>query len=191
MTGENKDAPRAARGRDSGDAGLAGRARAKSLCQRHNLLPAEDLEGRRSLIRELFGRTGESFSIGQPFTCDYGCNIEIGEGFHGGCGLVILDCAKVTFGDNVRAGPGCGFYAVSHPLDPAMRRMRIVYARPIGVGDDVWLGGGVTVLQGVTIGRGSVIGAGSLVVGDIPEGVLAFGNPCRVAGPVSGGGPKA
>ncbi|MDR3154099.1 MAG: sugar O-acetyltransferase [Deltaproteobacteria bacterium] len=174
------------------DSGIlpAERGRAKSLCQRHNLLPAEDMEGRRALIRELFGRTGERFHVEQPIRCDYGYNIEIGEDFYSNFNLVILDCARVTFGDFVKVGPGCGFFAVSHPLDPELRRTGIEFAKPITVGDDVWFGGGATVLPGVTIGRGSVIGAGSVVTRDVPERVVAVGNPCRVIGPAAGTGLK-
>ena len=104
----------------------------------------------------------------------------MGEGFFANYNLVILDCAPVTFGERVLVGPNCGFYTAIHPLDAAQRSSGQESASPITVGDDVWLGGNVTVLPGVTIGNGAVIGAGSVVTRDIPAHVLAVGNPCRV-----------
>ena len=92
----------------------------------------------------------------------------------------ILDCAKVTFGDNVFVGPDCGFYTAGHPIDAKQRNQGLEYARPIHVGDNVWIGGGVRVLPGVSIGEGAVIGSGSVVTKDIPPRVIAAGNPCRV-----------
>lgn len=93
---------------------------------------------------------------------------------------VILDGARVTFGDNVFVAPGCGFYTAGHPLDAEQRNKGLEYARPIKVGSNVWIGGNVCVLPGVTIGDNCVIGAGSVVTRDIPSGVVAAGNPCRV-----------
>ena len=98
---------------------------------------------------------------------------------------VVLDCAKVTFGSNVFIGPNCGLYTASHPLDAERRVKGLETARPITVGDNVWIGGGVTVLPGVTIGEGSVIGAGSVVTKSIPPNVVAFGAPCRVMGKIN------
>ena len=122
----------------------------------------------------------------QPtFWCDYGYNIEIGENFYANHNCVILDDAKVVFGDNVFLAPNCTFATAGHPLDIQQRNQGLEYAYPITVGDNVWIGAGVTVLPGVTIGAGSVIGAGSLVNRDIPAGVLAAGNPCRVIRPLT------
>jgi len=118
--------------------------------------------------------------ITAPFWCDYGSNIEIGENFYTNHNCVILDCAKVTFGDNVLIGPNCGFYTAGHPLDAVRRNQGLEYARPIHIGHNVWIGGGVQVAPGFTIGDDAVIGAGSVVTKDIPTGVLAAGNPCRV-----------
>ena len=115
-----------------------------------------------------------------PFQCDYGYNIEIGENFFANFNCIIVDCAKVKFGNHVFIAPGCGFYTAGHPLDVSQRNQGLEYAYPITVGDNVWFGGNVSVLPGVTIGSNTVIGAGSVVNFDIPSGVIAAGNPCRV-----------
>lgn len=128
----------------------------------------------------MFGRTGKSFLIEQPFYCDYGYNIEIGENFYSNVNCVILDGAKVTFGDNVFVAPNCGFYTAGHALDAEQRTRGLEYAYPITVGNNVWIGAQVCVLPGVTIGDNTIIGAGSVVTKSIPANVLAVGNPCRV-----------
>ena len=140
--------------------------------------PESDPEAR-ALLRQLLGRTGEHFTIKSTFWCDYGRHITIGENFFCNYNCVMLDCAPITFGDNVMVAPNCGFYTAAHPLDHTLRDEELEYAKPITVGDSVWIGGGVTVLPGVTIGSRAVIGGGSVVVHDIPEGVVAVGNPCR------------
>ena len=121
-----------------------------------------------------------SFAIIAPFWCDYGYNIEIGDNFFANYNCVILDAATVKFGDNVIITPNCGFYTAGHPLDSERRSKGLEYAYPITIGDNVWFGGGVQVMPGVTIGSDTVIGSGSVVTKDIPEGVVAVGNPCRV-----------
>ena len=108
-----------------------------------------------------------------------------GKNFYSNHNLVILDCAEVIFGDNVFVGPNCGFYTACHPVNAEQRNLGIEFAKPIKVGNDVWFGGGVTVVPGVTIGDNVVIGAGSVVVKDIPSGVVAAGNPCRVIRPIT------
>ena len=115
-----------------------------------------------------------------PFWCDYGYNIEVGERFYANHNLVIQDGASVTFGDGVFIGPNVTFTTAEHAIDPQMRKDGIEIAKPIKVGNNVWLGAGVTVLAGVTIGDNSVIGAGSVVTKDIPSGVVAVGVPCKV-----------
>ena len=159
---------------------LAEMAAGAEKCFVLNSLPPSKAEERKEAIRNLLGRTGEKFEIRSPFFCDYGYNIEIGENFFMNMNCVILDGAKVTFGDNVFVAPGCGFYTAGHPLDTEQRNKGLEYARPIKVGSNVWIGGNVCVLPGVTIGDNSVIGAGSVVTRDIPSGVVAAGNPCRV-----------
>lgn len=157
----------------------------KDLCHEFNLLLPSQLEERQAILKKLLGKTKTSFFITAPFWCDYGYNIEIGEGFYTNHNCVILDCAKVSFGDHVLIGPGCGFYTAGHPIDAELRKQSLEYARPITVGDDVWIGGGVQVLPGVTIGSNVVIGSGSVVTKDIPDGVVAAGNPCRVIRPIT------
>lgn len=159
---------------------IAERQRCKDLCYKYNhLLPSES-KGREELIVRLLGKTGRNFLIEQPFYCDYGYNIEIGENFYANVNCVVLDEAKVTFGDNVFIAPNCGFYTAGHPFDVEQRNSGLEYARPITVGDNVWIGAHVCVLPGVTIGDNCVIGAGSVVNRDVPAGSLAVGNPCRV-----------
>lgn len=152
----------------------------KDLCHEYNqLLPSKEKE-QKEIIRKMFGKTSKEFMLTPPFWCDYGYNIEIGENFYTNHNCVILDVAKVKFGDNVMIGPNCGFYAAGHPLDVEIRNKYLEYGYPITIGNNVWIGGGVQIMHGVTIGDGSVIGGGSVVTKDIPSGVLAFGNPCRV-----------
>ena len=152
----------------------------KDLCFEYNSIKPSLLEKRDELMRKILGRAGENLFIEQPFWCDYGYNIEVGDNFYANHGLVILDGAKVTFGNNVFIAPQCGFYTAGHPLDFETRNTGLEYAYPITVGDNVWIGGMVTVNAGVTIGSGSVIGAGSVVIRDVPENCVAAGNPCRV-----------
>ena len=152
----------------------------QELCHDYNLLRPSQTAERTALMRRILGKTGERFKIISPFFCDYGFNIEVGENFFANFNLVILDEARVTFGDNVFIAPNCAFYTAGHPLDVAQRNAGLEYSLPIRVGNNVWIGGNVCVMPGVTIGDNTVIGAGSVVVHDIPAGVLAAGNPCRV-----------
>ncbi|OON95435.1 MAG: maltose acetyltransferase [Epulopiscium sp. Nele67-Bin005] len=152
----------------------------KDLCFEYNsLLPSKESD-RQNLINELIGKVGKNFNITQPFYCDFGFNIEIGDNFYTNHNCTILDGAKVTIGNNVFIAPNCCISTANHPLDFEQRNAGIEYAVPITICDNVWLGAGVIVLGGVTIGKNSVIGAGSVVTKDIPEGVIAVGNPCKV-----------
>ena len=153
---------------------------AKDLCYEYNQLKPSDLENQRKIIKKLFGKTKENFSIVSPFWCDYGYNIEVGDNFFANHNMIILDGAKVIFGDNVFIAPNCGFYTAGHPIDSERRNEGLEYAYPIIVGNDVWIGAGVHVMPGVTIGDNVVIGAGSVVVKDIPSNSVAVGNPCKV-----------
>lgn len=153
--------------------------KAKKLCNQYNNLDVEDIEKGNKIIKQLFSKTGKNFMIMPNFYCDYGFNIEIGENFYSNHNLVILDANKVTFGNNVKIGPNCGFYTSGHPMDKETRRT-VEFAKPIKIGNDVWIGGNVCVMPGVTIGDNAVIGAGSVVTKDIPSNVVAVGNPCKV-----------
>ena len=152
----------------------------KELCAAYNSAKYTDFENRRKLIQRIIKSTKNNFLIEPPFWCDYGYNIELGENFYANHNLIILDGARVTFGDNVFIGPHCGFYTAGHPVNTEQRNEGLEYAYPITIGNNVWIGGNVAVLPGVTIGDHSVIGAGSVVVKDIPDNVIAVGNPCRV-----------
>ncbi len=152
----------------------------KDICFEYNNLKPSQAEKRTKILKSLFGKTKENLIIQSPFWCDYGYNIEVGENFYANHGCVILDGAKVTFGDNVFIAPNCGFYTAGHPIDVQRRNAGLEYAYPITVGNNVWIGGGVQVLPGVTIGNNVVIGSGSVVTHNIPDNVVAVGNPCRV-----------
>ena len=129
--------------------------------------------------------TKGAFTITAPFWCDYGYHITLGENFYANHNLVILDVAKVTFGDHVFVAPNCGFYTAGHPIDFKRRNQGLEYAYPITVGSHVWFGAGVQVMPGVTIGDNVVIGAGSVVTKDIPANVVAVGNPCKILREIS------
>ncbi len=152
----------------------------KDLCYELNNIRPSDIEKRNKLIRKILGKVKDGFFITSPFYCDCGYNIEIGENFYTNHNCVILDGAKVIFGDNVFIGPNCCFSTAGHPIDEKQRNEGLEYAFPIKVGNSVWFGANVTVLPGVTIGDNVVIGAGSVVNKDIPSNVIAVGSPCKV-----------
>jgi len=156
------------------------RENAKDLCFEYNNLKPSDIDNQRAIMSKLLGKTKGNFYVTAPFYCDYGYNIEVGENFYSNHNLVILDGGKVTFGDNVFIAPNCCFSTAGHPLDSEQRNKGLEFAYPITVGNNVWFGAGVIVLPGITIGDDVVIGAGSIVNRDIPSGVIAAGNPCRV-----------
>lgn len=158
----------------------AERDRAKELCYDLNLCRPTDEAARKAILDRLIGTIRGSYTIYSPFYCDYGTYITIGDRFFANYDCKILDGGKVTFGDDVRIGPNCCFVTPNHAPDPAMRKAGYQIFQPITVGNNVWFGAGVTVMPGVTIGDDSIIGGGSVVTGDIPAGVLAAGNPCRV-----------
>lgn len=159
---------------------LADREKAKELLYDYNHLRPSQQEERTNLLKRLLGKTGETLLIEQPFACDYGYNIEVGENFYANVNLVILDGAKVRIGDNTFIAPNVGIYTAGHPLDAERRNQGLEYAYPITIGNNVWIGAGVSILPGVTIGDNVVIGAGSVVTKDIPSNSLAVGTPCRV-----------
>jgi maltose O-acetyltransferase len=158
---------------------VAGRERARDLCQALNAGREGDQAGRRRLLQQLFAAGGDSALVQPPFYCDYGAHIELGERVYFNFNCVILDVCRVRIGSFSQFGPAVQILTPLHPMNAQLRR-REEFGRPISIGSDVWVGGGALILPGVNIGSRAVIGAGSVVTGDIPEGVLAAGNPCRV-----------
>lgn len=145
----------------------------------NNLRPS-DISRQQEIIRNLLGACGENIVINQPFRCDYGCNIFIGNNFFANFNLTILDEAQVKIGDNVFIGPNVSIYTACHPLNAEERNTGVEWAEPITIGNSVWIGGNVTIVPGVTIGDNVVIGAGSVVTKDIPSNVVAVGNPAKI-----------
>ena len=156
------------------------RVKCKLLCQEYNNIQYDDIEKREKILKQILGKTKEKFFIEQPFICDYGYNIEIGENFYSNHNLVILDCAKVKFGDNVFIAPNCGFYTAEHPLNAETRNKGSEYAKPIIIGNNVWIGGGVQILSGVTVGNNSVVAAGAVVTKNVPDNSVVVGVPAKV-----------
>jgi len=159
---------------------VAERLKSKERCHVYNHLLPSEFEKQQEIIKSLFGYIKGSFTLTAPFWCDYGYNIEIGENFYANHNCVFLDAAKITFGNNVFIAPNCCFSTATHPIDAERRDRGLEFAYPIKVGDSVWFGAGVMVLPGVSIGNEVVVGAGSIVTKDIPSGVVAAGNPCKV-----------
>ncbi|MCH5303299.1 MAG: sugar O-acetyltransferase [Ruminococcus sp.] len=149
------------------------------LSKFNNMLMDETAE-RTETLREILGGSGEWLYIEPPFYCDYGKNIFVGDSFYANYNLHILDCARVTIGNNVLIGPMCGIYTAGHPIDSEVRNTGLEFSKEIKIGDNVWIGGNVTINPGVTIGSNVVIGSGSVVTSDIPDNCIAFGNPCKV-----------
>ncbi|HET7622119.1 MAG TPA: sugar O-acetyltransferase [Gemmatimonadaceae bacterium] len=158
---------------------VAARDRARDICWALNATRESEKEERRRLLVELFGAGGDSVWMQPPFFCDYGSNIELGERVFFNFNCVVLDVCHVRIGDYTLFGPAVQIYTAMHPLDAQERRGR-EFGKPVGIGADVWVGGGAIITPGVRIGSRTVIGAGSVVTRDIPEGVFAAGNPCRV-----------
>jgi maltose O-acetyltransferase len=155
------------------------RANAKRLCQQFNQFDVDDRKGSRKIIKSLFGDCAGAW-IEPNFYCDYGYNISTGRNFYANHGLVILDAAQVTFGDNVMLAPGVLISTSTHPLDPARRNKGIETAKPIHIGNSVWVGMGAKILEGVNIGDNAVIAAGSVVNKDVPANTVVAGVPAIV-----------
>lgn len=161
--------------------GLAGeRMENRKRIYEFNHLPPERWDEIPALLKGILGKTGENVHIEAPFHCDYGSNIYVGEYFYANYNLTILDVGKVIIGDNVMFAPNVSIYTAGHPLHPDSRNSGYEYGIDVSIGDNVWLGGGVSVMPGVRIGNNTVIGGGSVVTRDIPDWVVAAGNPCRV-----------
>jgi acetyltransferase-like isoleucine patch superfamily enzyme len=153
---------------------------AKELIFDFNSLRPSEIDERNDIIKKLFGKTVKNFFIEPPFRCDYGYNIEIGENFYSNYNCIILDCAKVTIGDNVLFAPNVSLYTAGHPVHHELRNAEYEYAFPITIGNNVWVGGNTVINAGVSIGDNCVIGSGSVVTKDISANTIAVGNPCRI-----------
>lgn len=152
----------------------------RSRIQEFNRSKREEYELRDQIMREVFGSVGDNSMVEQPVQIDYGAHIHIGDNFYANFDCIFMDVAEINIGNNVMIGPRVSLLTASHPVGAKARRSGLEYALPITIEDDVWIGGNTTVLPGVRIGKSSIIGAGSVVTGDIPPGVMAAGNPCRV-----------
>jgi maltose O-acetyltransferase len=154
--------------------------RGQALTHRFNAMDPEDREARQALLRELLGAFGEGSEIRAPFHCDYGSHTFVGARTFANFGLVCLDVARITIGDDVQIGPNVQLLTATHPVHPGPRRDKWESAQPISIGHNAWLGGGAIVLPGVSVGADSIVGAGAVVTRDVPPGVVAVGNPARV-----------
>lgn len=152
---------------------------ARRLTQALNTIDRSDFEGIAGIVKELLGKSEDAF-INPPFYCDYGSHIEVGKNFFANYNCTILDVAKVTIGDNCLFAPNVSIYTAGHPVHPDTRNTMYEYGISVSIGDNVWVGGNVVICPGVHIGNNAVIGAGSVVTKDIPDNVIAAGNPCRV-----------
>lgn len=153
---------------------------AQRKCFKYNNIDPKNQKGRNTLIKNLLGSIEDDFTIEQPFHCDYGYNIKIGKKFYSNYNLTILDTTTVSIGDYVFIGPNCNIYTATHPLDIKRRNEELEAALPVTIGNNVWLGGNVVILPGITIGNNVTIGAGSVVTKDIPDNVVAAGNPAKI-----------
>ena len=156
------------------------RQEARRTLWQYNATDPADESKRRELMEKLFGQAGKNLIIEPPFYCDYGYNICIGDNFFSNTNLMILDGAKVTIGNNVFIAPNVGIYTAGHPVNYQQRNAGLEYAYPVTIGNNVWIGAQVCILPGITIGDNTIIGGGSVVTKDIPSGVIAAGNPCRI-----------
>ncbi|MFF7767680.1 sugar O-acetyltransferase [Streptomyces massasporeus] len=153
--------------------------RAMRLAARYLAAYTEDAESARPMLRELLGAVGEGVDLRPPVYVDYGSNISIGARTFVNYNLTALDVARITIGEDCQIGPNVQLLTPTHPVEPEPRRDKLEAARPIVIGDNVWLGGGVIVCPGVTIGDNAVVGAGAVVTRDVPADVVAVGNPAR------------
>lgn len=151
----------------------------RRILQKLNFADRSDFDTLAEIVKELLGKSENAF-INPPFYCDYGKNIEVGKNFFANYNCTIIDVAKVKIGDNCQFAPNVSIYTAGHPLHPVARNSLYEYGIEVTVGDNVWIGGNTVIMPGVHIGSNTVIGAGSVVTKDIPDWVVAAGNPCRV-----------
>lgn len=154
--------------------------KSRQLTRLINNTTEEQIDYRIQLLKELFEATGKNLYIEPPFRCDYGCHISIGENFYANYDCIIVDVCKVKIGNNVMFGPRVNIFTAGHPIDAGVRNELLEFGKPVTIGNDVWIGGNTVINPGVTIGNNVVIGSGSVVTKDIPDGVIAVGNPCKV-----------
>ncbi|RPD97935.1 sugar O-acetyltransferase [Aureibaculum marinum] len=159
---------------------LEERHNARLLFRKINQISTNDTKLIISLFRQLFGKTGKGLFIEPPFYCDYGYNIKLGNQVFMNYNCCILDVAEVTIGDRVMFGPNVQIYTATHPLDAKTRNSWLEFAKPISIGNDVWIGGGAIICPGVNIGDRAVIGAGAVVTKNVPNDVLVGGNPAKI-----------
>ena len=153
---------------------------AKKITRLFNNTTEGETEYRKKLLSELFEKVGERIYIEPPFRCDYGSNISIGDNFYANYDCIIIDVNKVKIGNNVKIGPRVCIYTAGHPIEAAVRNSFLEFGKPITIGNDIWIGGNVVINPGITIGSNVVIGSGSVVTKNIPDNVIAAGNPCKV-----------
>lgn len=153
--------------------------RTRKILHRLNTVDPSDFDEIGRLVKELFGESDKAF-VNPPFYCDYGFHIETGKNFFANYNCTIIDVARVTIGDNCQFAPNVSIYTAGHPVHPDSRNSLYEYGIGVSIGDNVWIGGSTVILPGVHIGSNTVIGAGSVVTKDIPDWVIAAGNPCRV-----------
>lgn len=152
----------------------------RKLIEAFNEAKGEERKNRMEYIRKAFAHTGKNAYIEPPFYCDHGWNISVGDNFYANTGVIILDQCPVTIGNNVMLAPRVSIYCACHPIDAFVRNTLYELGKPVTIGNDVWIGGNTVINPGVTIGNNVVIGSGSVVTHDIPDNVIAAGNPCRV-----------
>lgn len=154
--------------------------KSRQITRLFNTTTEEQMDYRTQLLKELFQESGKNLYIEPPFRCDYGCNIKVGENFYANYDCIIIDVCQVEIGDNVFFGPRVCIYTAGHPIDAEIRNTMLEYGKPVKIGNNCWIGGNTVILPGVTVGNGVVIGGGSVVTKDIPDNVIAVGNPCKI-----------
>ncbi len=159
--------------------------RAKRLTRVYNSTTEEEMERRTEILKELLGSVGKDITIEPPFHCDYGSHVHMGSHIYINYDCIILDVCDITIGDHVFVAPRVGIYAAGHPIDTSVRDENLEFGKPVFIGSHVWIGANTVINPGVTIGNNVVIGSGSVVVKDIPDNVIAVGNPCRVLRPIT------
>lgn len=179
--------------RERRDAGLAyiadgtvleEQAVCRKILQKLNFMDRSDFDGLAETVKQLFGKSDGAW-VNPPFYCDYGKHIEVGKNFFANYNCTILDVAKVKIGDHCQLAPNVAIYTAGHPVHPQTRNSAYEYGKEVVIGDNVWIGGNAVICPGVHIGSNVVIGAGSVVTKDIPDWVVAAGNPCRVIRPIT------